>query len=65
LESTYYDAGQFYWGKVEAWLTNPKIYSSGLGYVIPSWRVVDIDTPEDLLRAEIIYRSIINNNPKI
>jgi pseudaminic acid cytidylyltransferase len=53
LEAAYYDAGQFYWGKSQAWLTNPKIHSDGLGYRIPNWRVVDIDTPEDWERAEI------------
>lgn len=58
LEPAFYDAGQFYWGKVEAWLTNPKIHSSGLGYKIPNWRVVDIDTPEDWQRAELFYRTI-------
>lgn len=58
LESAYYDAGQFYWGKVEAWVRNRKIHSSGVGYVIPNWRVVDIDTPEDWERAELIYRAI-------
>lgn len=52
LEPAYYDAGQFYWGKKEAWLNNPRIHSNGVGYVIPSWRVVDIDTPEDWARAE-------------
>ncbi len=52
LEPAYYDAGQFYWGKKEAWLSNPRIHSSGVGYVIPSWRVVDIDTPADWDRAE-------------
>jgi pseudaminic acid cytidylyltransferase len=54
LESAYYDAGQFYWGKAEAWLSNPKVHSNGLGYIIPNWRVVDIDTPEDWTRAEIM-----------
>ena len=55
LEPAYYDAGQFYWGKADAWLQNARIHSSGIGYVIPSWRVVDIDTPEDWARAEIMY----------
>jgi pseudaminic acid cytidylyltransferase len=54
LEPAYYDAGQFYWGKVGAWLTNSKIHNNGLGYTIPNWRVVDIDTPEDWSRAEIL-----------
>lgn len=58
LEPAYYDAGQFYWGKVETWLRNQNIHSSGLGYMIPNWRVVDIDTPEDWKRAELIYRAI-------
>ena len=57
-EVAYHDAGQFYWGKAEAWLKNPKIHSSGLGYVIPNWRVVDIDTPDDWFRGELIYRAI-------
>jgi pseudaminic acid cytidylyltransferase len=58
LEPAYYDAGQFYWGKVNAWLSNPNIHSGGLGYTIPNWRVVDVDTLDDWTRAEIIYRSI-------
>ncbi len=52
LELAYYDVGQFYWGHKDAWLSNPKIHSSSAGYVIPSWRVVDIDTPADWDRAE-------------
>lgn len=58
LEPAYHDAAQFYWGKAEAWLKNTSIYSSGIGYVIPNWRVVDIDTPEDWLRAEKLFKSI-------
>lgn len=60
LELAYYDAGQFYWGKTEAWLTNPTIHSNGWGYPIPNWRVVDIDTPEDWQRAELIYGALNN-----
>lgn len=56
-EPAYYDAGQFYWGKTRAWLNNPKIHSGGLGYLIPNWRVVDIDTPDDWFRAELIYHA--------
>jgi pseudaminic acid cytidylyltransferase len=59
LELAYYDAGQFYWGKSQAWLTNPKVLSDGLGYTIPNWRVVDIDTPEDWERAEIFAPMIL------
>jgi pseudaminic acid cytidylyltransferase len=60
LEPAYYDAGQFYWGKVDAWIKNPKIHSNSLGYAIPNWRVVDIDTPEDWERAVILSQVIMN-----
>lgn len=56
LEPAFHDAGQFYWGKAEAWLTNDKIHRSGVGLTIPSWRVVDIDTPNDWARAELFYK---------
>lgn len=62
LEPAYYDAGQFYWGKTDTWLKNTKVHSSGLGYVIPSWRVVDIDTPDDWTRAELIFKLSRNLN---
>jgi pseudaminic acid cytidylyltransferase len=58
LEPAYFDAGQFYWGNKRAWLNNPRIHSSGIGYQIPSWRVVDIDTPEDWERAELLAMAI-------
>lgn len=58
LEPAYYDAGQFYWGKKEAWLSNPRIHTSGAGFVIPSWRVVDIDTAADWERAELLAMTI-------
>lgn len=57
LEKAYHDAGQFYWGKAHAWLQNPRIHSGGIGYVVPNWRVVDIDTPDDWLRAEVMYKA--------
>jgi pseudaminic acid cytidylyltransferase len=58
LEVTYFDAGQFYWGRKNAWLTNNRILSKGVGYEIPSWRVVDIDTPADWVRAERMAASL-------
>jgi pseudaminic acid cytidylyltransferase len=61
LEAAFYDAGQFYWGKKQAWLTNNRIHSSGVGYAIPSWRVVDIDTPADWERAERLAARLKNH----
>lgn len=58
LETSYYDAGQFYWGKASAWLAGHGLQNHGLGYIIPQWRVVDIDTNEDWDRAEIIFASV-------
>jgi CMP-N-acetylneuraminic acid synthetase len=57
LEPAYHDAGQFYWGAREAWLANPRIHSCGVGYLLPSWRVVDIDTVADWERAERMMRA--------
>jgi pseudaminic acid cytidylyltransferase len=65
LEPAFHDAGQFYWGTRQAWLDNPRIHSSSAGLVIPNWRVVDIDTPDDWQRAEIFHRALFNNYSKV
>jgi pseudaminic acid cytidylyltransferase len=62
LEPAYHDAGQFYWGTTAAWLRNAAIHSSGIGHVVPNWRVVDLDTPEDWQRAEVLFKSIGHGN---
>lgn len=64
LEHAYYDAGQFYWGSKQAWLTNGRIHY-GLGYPIPKWRIVDIDTEEDWDRAEHMFKAFhLGDAPK-
>lgn len=60
LEPAFHDAGQFYWGTRHAWLTNRHIHSAGVGYAIPKWRVVDIDTPDDWQRAEMFFQNSLN-----
>ena len=57
LESVFHDAGQFYWGKAEAWRELKKMHTDGIGMEIPSYRVVDIDTEDDWKRAEMLSRS--------
>lgn len=57
LEITYHDAGQFYWGKSEAWLENKRMHTAGIGMSFPPWRFVDIDTEDDWHRAELIFNS--------
>lgn len=58
LEPSYFDAGQFYWGRAAAWLAGKEPHKWGAGQVIPEWRAVDMDTMDDWKRAEIIYKSI-------
>lgn len=57
LETAYYDAGQFYWGRALSWLEGKVVHQNGIGLEIPSWRVVDIDTLDDWQRAELMYES--------
>ena len=57
LEEAYHDAGQFYWGKADAWLQSAPIFSERSAPVmLPRHRVQDIDTPEDWLRAELMFK---------
>lgn len=59
LEEAWHDAGQFYWGQADAWLNNKMIFSSASAPVkLPRHRVQDIDTPEDWLRAEWMFKAM-------
>jgi len=55
LEKSYHDTGQFYWGKASAWKSRMKMHTAGVGMVVPNWRVVDIDNPDDWKRAELLH----------
>lgn len=59
LPSAYFDAAQFYWGKPEAFIQNLQLFAEhSIGVELPSHLVQDIDTPEDWVRAEIMYQAI-------
>jgi N-acylneuraminate cytidylyltransferase len=59
LEEAYHDAGQFYWGRAEAWLQGRMIFSPAAAPVfLPRHRVQDIDTVEDWIRAEWMFKSL-------
>lgn len=58
LEPAYHDAGQFYWGDRQAWGEGLNIHQNGSTLVLPEWRCVDIDTPDDWLRAEALHRAL-------
>lgn len=58
LEESYHDAGQFYWGLASAWLQEKMIFSpESSAVLLPRHRVQDIDTPEDWIRAEWLYKA--------
>lgn len=60
LEEAYHDAGQFYWGTTQAWLNNEAVFSQGsIPYILPRHLVQDIDTPEDWLRAELMFQAVL------
>jgi N-acylneuraminate cytidylyltransferase len=59
LEEAYHDAGQFYWGRADAWCRGVPIFGpSSAPVVIPRSRVQDIDTPEDWQRAELMFSAL-------
>jgi len=59
LEEAFHDAGQFYWGRAEAWLQARMIFSpSSMPVILPRHRVQDIDTPVDWVRAEWLFKAM-------
>ena len=65
-----HDAGQFYWGRAQAWSDELRILDHWSTIVeLPAWRVQDIDTLDDWNRAERIYEMIdsgkVNSDYKI
>lgn len=59
LEEAFHDAGQFYWGTVDAYLTDEVVFSpASIPIVLPRHLVQDIDTFEDWRRAELMFRVI-------
>jgi N-acylneuraminate cytidylyltransferase len=57
-----HDAGQFYWGRPAAWLEGKRIFDRrSKPVMIPRWRVQDIDTPDDWVRAEILVPIIMGH----
>jgi len=62
LKKTYHDAGQFYWGRSQAFLEKREIFSSdSLAQILPPHLVCDIDEPSDLLRAELLFQNLIDS----
>lgn len=59
LEEAWHDAGQFYWGRTDAWIAGVPLFAEGSApVVLPRHRVQDIDTQEDWDRAEVMFQSL-------
>ena len=59
LPVAFQDAGQFYWGRSEAWLRDDVLFSSlSLPVILPRYLVQDIDTEQDWQRAEYMYAAL-------
>ena len=59
LEQTLHDAGQFYWGRASAWLAGKPLFSNNTApVVLPHYLVEDIDTLEDWLHAELLFKAL-------
>ncbi|WP_417282746.1 pseudaminic acid cytidylyltransferase [Comamonas sp.] len=57
LTEAFHDAGQFYWGRSEAWREERIIFGArSAPLILPRHRVQDIDTPEDWERAEWMFK---------
>jgi pseudaminic acid cytidylyltransferase len=57
LEPCFHDAGQFYWGRSEAWIQKIPLFSpQSLPVVLPRHVVQDIDNEEDWRMAEALCR---------
>lgn len=67
LEPAYHDAGQFYWGRAQAFIDALPIFAPhSRAVLLPHYRVQDIDTLDDWRRAELMYQALtlFNEEPK-
>ena len=59
FEEAFHDAGQFYWGRASAWLKGKVIFGPHAAAIqLPGYRVQDIDTIEDWMMAEYLFKAV-------
>ena len=59
LPVAFHDAGQFYFGKPSSFIAKKPSFTEKSSFVeIPRYLVQDIDTPEDWIRAEAMYKTL-------
>lgn len=56
LEQAFHDAGQFYWAETDVWLKEKPVLGKNSAVVkLPKFRVQDIDTNDDWIKAELMF----------
>lgn len=59
LPEAFHDAGQFYFGRREAWVDGRPFFGPGSRmHLLPRHRAQDIDTAEDWTHAEMLHRLV-------
>ena len=59
LVEAYHDAGQFYWATPQTWSKVTNLFEGMRPLILPRWRVQDIDTEEDWIKAELLHQLLI------
>ncbi|WP_100642152.1 pseudaminic acid cytidylyltransferase [Alteromonas facilis] len=63
LEEGLHDAGQFYWGSFDGYLSDKAMFSEhSIPIELPRHLVQDIDTEEDWTRAELMYKAYMQQD---
>lgn len=64
LEEAYQDAGQFYWEKRDCISSDLFFGKDTIPIILPRHLVQDIDTPEDFIRAEYMYKAVFSDRKR-
>ena len=62
LKEAYHDAGQFYWSRVRDYAKETMFGRSSIPVILPSYLVQDIDSEDDWIRAELMYKVLLETN---
>jgi pseudaminic acid cytidylyltransferase len=62
LEDAYHDAGQFYWSRIRDYAKETMFGRSSIPVILPSYLVQDIDSEDDWIRAELMYKVLLETN---
>lgn len=59
LDQAYHDAGQFYWSRSQYYEQASMFGKDSIPVILPRYFVQDIDTKEDWVRAEVMYKVLL------